>query len=459
MSSSKDYLEGLLNEARGDRRLALDVGRAYSLLARAQGLSIAAPMGQVAKAEDSLRQAATLVDPLLTGDPNNRDALLAAVRISHDQMLASETNHRKEEALTQARKAVGRLEALLALRELSAAQLEAASEYFYQIAVTHKNLHRFDEGIQYSRRYLEISRSLPDGALRVSLGLSLLADLYRVTGDLDRAIETIREARTHLERATFSSDTERRSSWITLLWREGKILGASNGLGLNRTRQAIDELQKAFDLIDEWTRNDGHGVRSRLFFVSVGRELGELLRVRHPERALAVYDHSLLRLSTVLDNAEARRGQAVLLAGSAYALRRLGRTDEAGRRIDAAFRVLAEAGEYAMPHTSRNTTVETLLRERGDHLADIGQPRRAVEIYEELLDRLEASELDPRHDLRDAVALSATYASLAALYRRGGMSEKARALCASHVALWRDWESRLPKNSVARRQLRVARAG
>ena len=130
-------------------------------------------MGQVAKAEDSLRQAATLVDPLLTGDPNNRDALLAAVRISHDQMLASETNHRKEEALTQARKAVARLEALLALRELSAAQLEAASEYLYQIAVTHKNLHRFDEGIQFSRRYLEISRSLPDGALRVSLGLSL----------------------------------------------------------------------------------------------------------------------------------------------------------------------------------------------------------------------------------------------------------------------------------------------
>ena len=186
-------------------------------------------MGQVAKAEDSLRQAATLVDPLLTGDPNNRDALLAAARISHDQMLASETDHRKDEALTQARKAVGRLEALLALRELSAAQLEATCEYFYQIAVTHKNLHRFDKGIHYSRRYLEISRSLPDGALRVSLGLSLLADLYRVTGDVDRAIETIREARTHLERATFSSDTARRSSWITSLWREGKVLGAANG--------------------------------------------------------------------------------------------------------------------------------------------------------------------------------------------------------------------------------------
>ena len=46
----------------------------------------------------------------------------------------------------------------------------------------------------------------------------------------------------------------------------------------------------------------------------------------------------------------------------------------------------------AMPHMSKNTTVETLLRERGDHLADVGQPRRAVEIYEELLDRLEASE-------------------------------------------------------------------
>ena len=155
-------------------------------------------------------------------------------------------------------------------------------------------------------------------------------------------------------------------------------------------------LQQAFDLIDEWTRNDAHGALSRLYFVSVGRELGELLRIQHPERALAVYDHALLRLSTILDNAEARRGQAVLLAGSAYALRGIGRTNEAGRRIDAAFRVLAESGEDAAPHMSRNTTVESLLRARGDHFADIGQLGRAVEIYEELLDRLEASELDAR---------------------------------------------------------------
>ena len=80
-----------------------------------------------------------------------------------------------------------------------------------------------------------------------------------------------------------------------------------------------------------------------------------------------------------------------------------------------------------------------------------------MEIYEELLDRLEASNLDARHDLRDAVALSATYVSLAGLYRRDSIPEKARALYARHVALWREWESRLPKNSLAQRQLRVAR--
>ena len=172
-------------------------------------------------------------------------------------------------------------------------------------------------------------------------------------------------------------------------------MGAANGLGLNRTRQAIDVLQKAFDLIDEWTRNDGQGVRSRLYFVSVGRELGELLRVRHPERALAVYDHALLRLSTVLDNAEARRGQAVLLAGSAYALRGIGRTNEAGRRIDAAFRVLAEAGEDAATHVPEHHCRVLAPGARGSPRRRRAT-RRAVEIYEELLDRLEASELDAR---------------------------------------------------------------
>jgi tetratricopeptide (TPR) repeat protein len=456
--SSKDYLEGLLNDTQSDRRLALDVGRAYSLLARAQGLSVAAPVGQVAKAEDSLRQAATLVDPLLTSDPNNRDALLAAARINHDHMLAAETSHRRDEVLTQASKAVERLDTLLRLGGLSAAQLEIVSEYFYQIAVTHKNLHRFEEGIQYTRRCIEISRSLSDGALRVGLGLSLQADLYRVTGDLDKALETITGACSQLERAIFPNDTVRRSSWITMLWREGKILGATHGLGLNRTGDAIRVLQEAFDLIEEWTRNDVHGALSRLYFASIGRELGELLRVRQPERALAIYDHSLLRLSTVVDNTEARRGEAVMLAGSAYALRRLGRTGEAERRLDAAYRVLAQTGGSATPLTSRNTTLETLLRARWDHFADLGQPRRAVEIYEELLARIEAAKLDPRHDLRDAVAVSAASTSLAALYGHASMPERATALWSRHVALWREWESRLPKSFVVQRQLQLVRA-
>jgi hypothetical protein len=62
---------------------------------------------------------------------------------------------------------------------------------------------------------------------------------------------------------------------------------------------------------------------------------------------------------------------------------------------------MTEAAEYAMPGTSGNATVESLLRALGDHLADRGQLRRAVEVYEELLSRQEASKPDPRHDLRD----------------------------------------------------------
>ena len=102
--------------------------------------------------------------------------------------------------------------------------------------------------------------------------------------------------------------------------------------------------------------------------------------------------------------------------------------------------------------------MESLLRARGDHLADIGQPRRAVEIYEELLRRLEGSMLDSRKDLRDAVALSDTYLSLAALRRRVAMTKEADVLTARRVALWGEWESRLPKSSVVRRQLELLAA-
>jgi tetratricopeptide (TPR) repeat protein len=458
VSLSKDYLEGLSSKARGDHGIALELGRAYSLLARAQGITLAAPASQAAKAKASLLKAGTLVEPVLRFRPGDREALLSAATISHDLMVIAETERRKDEALAKAGKAVEHLERILEIGGLSAAQAETVCDSFYQIAVTHKNLNQFEDGIRFSRRSIEISRSLPEGGFRSSRGLSILADLLRLTGDVEGALQAIAEARTALRHASFPNESVRRFTWFTILWREGKIWGAVNGLGLNRPAEAIPLLEEAFRLLEEWARSDSAGAWSSLLYATVGRELGELLRPEFPQRALSVYQISLLRLREIGDNREARRGEVVMRAGSAYALRRLGRTEEAGRQIEAAFQMLRNLGDYPSESGSPNATVESALRALGDHLAETGHPGSAAEVFEDLLARTKRSKPDSRNNLRHAVAIAQIYADLSAFYRSDRQPDRAAALAARRIALWRDWDRKLPRNILIQRQLELATA-
>jgi len=78
---------------------------------------------------------------------------------------------------------------------------------------------------------------------------------------------------------------------------------------------------------------DPNDFTSRTRVGTVGRELGDILRWRAPEEALAVYDVALARLAEIRGNVSARRDRALLLANFSYALRRLNRAAEARSRL------------------------------------------------------------------------------------------------------------------------------
>ncbi len=457
LAMSKEYLETLAVDPHVDQDLSLEIAEAYSLLARAEGICVAANSRQRIQAEASLRKADMFVDRVLRTNPAYRKALLIAGRISHDRMILAENDRRNEEAVAAARKAVTHLEKLLSLGELSAPESEMVSESFYDIALSHKNLHLPFEGIRYARRSIETSRSSPNAQLRRSLALSMVADLLRLTGDLEGALLAIREARANLDKARFPNDTERRSSWFSLFWREGKILGAASGISLNRPVEAIAVLQKAFNLVEDWTQSNPEDAWSRLCFASVGRELGDILRLRNPRRALAVYDHALLRLREVKDNREARRGEVEILAGSSYALRRLNRIEEAKYRIDVAFQLLRETGDYPTKQIIPGNGVDAALFALADHLAETGESRQALEVYQDVLDKIMASKPEPQSDLRHAVTLSRIYGSLAALHSRVNQRDRGEELALLRLKLWRHWEAKLPNARFIRRQLESAR--
>ena len=396
------------------------------------------------------------MNPILSAQPGNREALLAGARISHDRMIVAEAEHLTDQAVAQARKTVEYLDRLLEGDSLSRAEAEPASEFFYQIALTHKNLHLFEEGIRYSRRSIEISRTLRNSASRVSLGLSMLADLYRLTGEPERALHTIREAQTALQQANFPGEAARCSASGSRFSGGRPKFWAGRRLEPNRPAEAIAVLQEAFDVTEEWSRDDPEGSWSRLYFASLGRELGELLRVRNPQRALAIYDQALFGRQEIQDNTEARRGEAQILAGSAYAMRRLGRIDEANRRIEAAFRLLDSIQDFPAPRIVPRSPEDLVLRAMADHLAETGQPQRAAELFADLLERVEASNPDPQNDFRHAAALSQIYGSLAAACRRAGLAARESEISTRRLELWRSWERKLARSRIVKRQMELA---
>ncbi|MCU1336179.1 MAG: serine/threonine protein kinase [Bryobacterales bacterium] len=456
MAMSQDYLDGLGADARTDQSLALEVADAYLILARAQGVPTLPNLGRYAQAEVNLRKADDLLEVVLKVVPRDRKALLLSAEVAHDRMILANTDHRNEEALTEARKAAARLDTLLNLGPASPPERGTAATLFSNIALAHKNLRLYDDAVRYARRAIETARSSPSAGTRYGDGLSIIADSLRYSGDLEGALQAILEARASVEKADFRGETERRSSLFNVLWREGVILGQDDSISMQRPAEAIAVLEKAFGLTEEWAQKDPHEASSRILLASAARELGKILRHRDPQKALAVYDQALLRIREVNNNTKARRAESLLLAGSSYALRALRRPAEAKERIDDAFSLLRETKDYPTDRIDPDNEADAALRALGDHLAETGQPLRAAAVYQELLDKIMAFKPDPQNDLRPATKLSLTYEALAALDRLNGRIDDAAALEARRIEIWRHWQSKLPNNPYVLQQIAAA---
>jgi len=451
---TKEYLEALAPEARGDPDLAMEIGLAYAALAKAQGVPGQQNLGQYALADESLRKAESFLEPVRADSSRNQERLRTLVEISNGRMiLARQGGRPREEILAQARTAASRMDLLLSADSPSTLDRKNAAKLFYDIALTHRNLHLHEDAVRYAKRSTEVVRNLPSAEEESSDSQSLLADLMRISGDFDGALAQIRAARAAFERTSSKNDHRRLNSWFLILWREGVILGGGGGLSLNRPDEATVPLQQAFDLLEDWARRDANDASVRILFDQAARELGAVLREREPQRALAVYDQAILRLGEVKSNARVLRGQAGLLAGSSYALRRLRRPAEARERIDHALRLLRETKDYPTDRIETDSELEPALRALGDHYAETGQPVRAAEVYQELLDKILASKPDPANDLRHAIKLSRIYESLAELQRRNRHADRAAEISTVRLELWRGWERKLPHSSFILRQL------
>jgi tetratricopeptide (TPR) repeat protein len=188
-----------------------------------------------------------------------------------------------------------------------------------------------------------------------------------------------------------------------------------------------------------------------------GLAMADILRHSDAAQALAVYDHTLRHLAEIGDNAVLRRFEVDALAGSTYALRRLGRPAEARQRLDGAFERLGRLKLYPAEKVTSGSVAYKALRALADFEDENGNTPRAIEIYQSLLKQTAAAASDPNNSLEDAVDFSNLHLAVADLHRRRGQVDLADAASARRIELWQQWERKLPGNAFVARQLATAR--
>jgi tRNA A-37 threonylcarbamoyl transferase component Bud32/tetratricopeptide (TPR) repeat protein len=451
IAMSQEYLEGLSADARSDRDLALEVARAYFLLARAQGVPTAANLGQYAQAEVSLKRAEGLLDSVLKTSPRNQDALLLAAGVAQGRMILANTDNRNDETREQARRTAQYVEAFLASGQRSPDDLNRSAALIANVALADKNLHLYGDSIRYARRAIEVAGTYPQTQVAVAGAYSLLADSLRFSGDLEGALQAIRESRTRIEKAEFAGETLRRSEISHVLYREAAILGAPDTISLGRPADAIPLLQRAFDLTSEWAEKDSHEAGSRIDTANAARLLGRLLAARNPAESLSVYDRALGLLNG-FESAKGLRERAQLLAGSSLPLESLHRGGEAKTRLSAAFDLLRKTKDYPANQFGPDSDAAEVLGYSAAFWEASGQLEKSAGLYRELLTGILASGPDIENDLDNAARLSTLYEHLAGLDQRLGHQEEAAFLTAKRAALWSGWQRKLPQNSFVANQ-------
>jgi serine/threonine protein kinase/tetratricopeptide (TPR) repeat protein len=453
VSDSLQYLTSLGSDVHGDKDLALETAYAYVRVAHAQGDPTSPNLGQFAEAEASLSRASAFVEPILAKDPNNQRALFIATTIAHDRMVLAGNRGDRQEAVRDAAATVSLIERFMSTHPTQPGDLYSMRYFYGNVVVAYGNARRFEDVIRYCQRSLDIPvPGLSANAMRGGI-LGDLGEARWQWGDLDGALKTTLDS---IELQKAEAANGHASLLINLAYGyglEGMILGRADAEpSLGRSREALASFQKALDIAEDLAQKDANDYLGRHHVATASLEIGNILRHRSPQDALAVYDHAIARIHEARSNVSAQRDEAELLAASSYAVRWTGRTQDARQWIDKAFALLHDAGRYPADKVEPMSDAYDVLRAHADDYAETGQMVKAIRAYQQLLDKLMAWKPDPLNDLRDATCLSRTWTALADLLRRSGRNDEALQLEAQRTDLWNHWNGKLPNAQFLLRQ-------
>src|SRR5580700_3079724 len=445
VSDSLQYLRSLESEGHVDKDLALDIAFAYVRVAHAQGDPTSPNLGQFAEAKKSLSQASKFVDPILADDAKNRRALLIATTIAHDRMTLADSENRHEESSAYAKDAASLIERFLSLGNADPRDAYSMVYFYMNVADNAANCRRFNDATRYCRRALEIARPVERARIAEGSIYDVLADTLRQSGDLGGALKTVNRATELQEQQAAGGHAAMLINLGGSLNVKGMILGRADAEpSLGRSGEALAAFQKAIDIAEELTKKDSIDFLSRYAEANYALEAGNVLRHRDSRSALAVYDQAIARIREAKANSSTQRAEAELLSASSYPVRWMGSTAKAQQRIDRAFQLLGDTHAYPADKIEPMSDSYHALQAQADHYSETGQTQKAIDMYQQLLEKLVAWGSKPDDDLRDATCISRTWTALASLLRRVGRTDEAARLEAQRTELWNRWQSKLP---------------
>lgn len=454
VNTSVQYLRALAADVHGDPEIALELGNAYMRVARVQGVPILTNLGQTVQAGQNLLVAKGYIDSVLAAEPANRTALLRAAQIAHDRMILVRDTRDNEQALALARDSAQFLHRFRA-REGDESEAGSILATYVNVADQFMLSEQYEEALRLCKEGTDTARMLKRTAYLGSL-LTVSADVFRKTGDLDGALRDIREAAAILESGPNKAEHARVMNLVLALINEGKILAEETDINMGRPDEAIGPLQRAFTIADSAVHLDAKDQNSRGRLAVAGLVLGNILRQSDARKSLELFDHVLRHVGEIQGNLSFRRYEVSALAGSSGALLQLGRRDEAKARISAAFSRLAELHLYPAEKIDPSLEADEALSASAAFQAATGQYWTAIEINKELLQKVMATGLKPETSLSDAFQLSRIYGKLAGLEGRIGKGSSSE-YAGLRLTLWQHWSHKLPDNPFVRSQLHAAR--
>jgi tetratricopeptide (TPR) repeat protein len=326
--------------------------------------------------------------------------------------------------------------------------------YFYQnVADVETNCRHFDHAIRDLRRALEIAQPVESAHRAQGSIYSVLADTLRQSGDLEGALKTANQAVELQEEEAAGGHAALLINLGGTLVIKGMILGRADAEpSLGRSDEALLSFQKAIDIAEDLAKKDAIDYLSRHSEATYTLEAGNVLRHKDRAKALAVYDQALARIREAKANSSTQQDEAELLAASSYPVRWMGSKGEAQQRIDRAFQLLSEAKVYPAEKIEPMSDAYHALQAQADHYSETGQTQKAIDVYQQLLEKLTAWGPKLNDDLRDATCISRTWTALADLLRRAGKIDDAARLESQRAELWNRWTNKLPNAQSLLRQ-------